>query len=132
MSMLPCSRSLRSRSLKTPLLLSALGLAALGLRAPPPASAQVAVLTQNNDNARTGANLAETALTPASVGSGQFGKLFTITGLDANVNGQALYVPGVTVGSQVHNVLYAYTSNNRDHSACGLNVFDADTGVPRR
>ena len=128
--MLPCSRSLRSRSLKTPLLLSALGLAALGLRAPPPASAQVAVLTQNNDNARTGANLAETALTPASVGSGQFGKLFTITGLDANVNGQTLYVPGVTVGSQVYNVLYAYTSNNRDHSACGLNAFDADTGAP--
>ena len=116
--MLPCSRSrsLRSRLFKTPLLLSA----------------QVAVLTQNSDNARTGANLAETALTPASVGSGQFGKLFTITGLDANVNGQTLYVPGVTVGSQVHNVLYAYTSNNRDHSACGLNVFDADTGGLRR
>ena len=54
--MLPCSRSrsLRSRLFKTPLLLSA----------------QVAVLTQNSDNARTGANLAETALTPASVGSG--------------------------------------------------------------
>ena len=51
-----------------------------------------------------------------------------ITGLDANVNGQALYVPGVPVGGQVHNDLYAYTSNNRDHSAGGLNAFDADTG----
>jgi len=128
--MLSCSRPSRSRFLRPPTLLTALGLAALGLLASPHASAQVSVLTQNNDNARTGANLAETALTPAAVGGGRFGKLFTIAGLDANVNGQALYVPGVTVKGATHNVLYAYTSNNADHSPCGLNAFDADTGAP--
>lgn len=128
--MLSCSRFPCSRSLRLPTLLTAIGLAALGLLASPRASAQVAVLTQNNDNARTGANLAETALTPVSVGNGQFGKLFTITGLDANVNGQALYVPGVTVKGAAHNVLYAYTSDNRDHSPCGLSAFDADSGAP--
>ncbi len=95
--MLSCSRPSCSRFLRPPTFLTALGLAALGLLGSPHASAQVAVLTQNNDNARTGANLAETALTPATVGGGRFGKLFTIAGLDANVNGQALYVPGVTV-----------------------------------
>ena len=120
--MLSCSRPVR-------LLPALAALAALGLLAPPRASAQTAVLTQNNDNARTGANTAETTLTPANVGGGQFGKLFTITGLDANVNGQALYVPGVSVNGQTHNVLYAYTSKNQDHSPCGLNAFDADTGA---
>ena len=130
-----CSRPLHSRpagpkALLTALGLAALGLAALGLLTPPGASAQVAVLTQNNDNARTGANTAETVLSPAAVAGGSFGKLFTLTGLDASVNGQALYVPGVTVGGATHNVLYAYTSDNRDHSNCGLNAFDADTGVP--
>jgi len=44
---------------------TALGLAALGLLSPPRISAQVAVLTQNNGNAWTGANTAEAALTPA-------------------------------------------------------------------
>ena len=107
-----------------------LSLAVLGLTGALPASAQVPVLTQNNDNARTGANTAETALTPAALSAGRFGKLFTITGLDANVNGQALFVPHVSVGGVSHNVLYAYTSNNSDNSPCGLNAFDADTGTP--
>ncbi len=132
--MLSCSRA-PLRAPKPPASLTSLGLTALSLLslnfiASPPASAQVAVLTQNNDNARTGANRAETALTPAVVGGGRFGKLFTITGLDASVNGQALYVPGVLVKGALHNVLYAYTSNNADHSPCGLNAFDADTGAP--
>jgi len=41
-----------------------------------PARAQVNVLTQHNDNARTGANLRETALTPATVDKSRFGMLF--------------------------------------------------------
>lgn len=117
-----------SRSGKKGLIWPVLGLASLGLALTPSARAQVAVLTQNNDNARTGANTAETILTPATVNAQKFGKLFTITGLDANVNGQALYAPGVTINGSAHNVLYAYTSNNADNSPCGLNAFDADTG----
>jgi hypothetical protein len=122
--MLSCSRSVKQK-----LIWSALGLAALGLAFTPSTSAQVSVLTQNNDNARTGANTAETILTPTSVNTQKFGKLFTITGLDANVNGQTLYLPGVTINGASHNVLYAYTSNNTDNSPCGLNAFDADTGT---
>jgi hypothetical protein len=90
------------------------------VRATPPS-----VLTQHNDNARTGANLAETTLTPASVNSTSFGKLFTRT-LDANVNGQVLYVPGLTINGGVHNVIYAYTSNNSNGSSCSIYAFDAD------
>ncbi len=123
--MLSCSRP--ARLLPS---LAAVSLALLGLASPPrPACAQTAVLTQNNDNARTGANTAEATLTPASVGGGKFGKLFTLTGLNANVNGQALYAPRVSVGGVTHNVLYAYTSDNRDHSPCGLYAYDADTGA---
>lgn len=109
-------------------LLAAL-LASLGGGAAQPASAQRAVATQNGDNARTGANLGETALTPDQVKGGSFGKLFSITGLDANVNGQALYVPNVGVGGVRHNLLCAYQSNNADHSPCAIAAWDADTGA---
>ena len=111
-------------------LLAAFSLAALGSAATLlSAHATPAVLTQNGNNARTGANIYETALTPAAVGGGHFGKLFTISGLNANVNGQALYVPALQIGAETHNVLYAYTSNNADNSPCGLYAFDADTGT---
>jgi hypothetical protein len=93
-----------------------------------PAAAQLAVTTQNGDNARTGADTVETVLSPAALRGGKVGKLFTITGLEANVNGQVLYVPAVTINGSVHNALYAYTSNNSDNSPCGLWAFDADTG----
>ena len=122
--MLFCSRSPR---LFAPALLAALGLAAFGgVR---PLFAQTAVLTQNNDNARTGANTTETILTPQNVKVATFGKLFTITGLNANVNGQILYMPGVTVAGAKHNVVYAYTSNNSDNSPSGVYAYDADTGT---
>ncbi len=110
-------------------LFASLGLAALGLAAVHPAFAQTAVLTQNNDNARTGSNTAETVLTPANVTTAKFGKLFTITGLNANVNGQVLYVPGITVGGAKRNVVYAYTSNNSDNSPSGVYAYDGDTGA---
>ena len=84
-----------------------------------------AVLTQHNDNARTGANLSETALTTSNVNVNQFGKLFTRT-LDANVNGQVLYVPNLTIGGITRNVIFAYTSNNADNSPSSVYAFDAD------
>lgn len=93
------------------------------LRADPPA-----VPTQHFDNARTGWNPIETTLTHAKVTPSGFGKLFTIS-LDANVNGQPLYVPGVTMADGKHNVLYAYTSNNANNSRCGLWAINADTGA---
>ena len=124
--MLSCSR-FPSLSHARPL--AALGLALLGAATVHPAFAQTAVLTQDNDNARTGSNTAETVLTPQNVKTATFGKLFTITGLNANVNGQVLYVPGVSIGGAKHNVVYAYTSNNSDNSPSGVYAYDADTGA---
>ena len=113
-----------------PLLITCrVALAALALLTPAcSVLGQAAVTTQNNDNARTGANLLETTLTPANVNAATFGKRFTCT-LNANVNGQVLYVPGVNAGGAVRNVIYASTSNNNNGSASGLYAFDADTGA---
>ena len=88
----------------------------------------VEVVTQHFDIARTGANTQETVLTPTNVNTAGFGKLFTVS-LNANVNGQVLYVPGLTINSAVHNTCFAYTSNNADGSPCGIYAFDADTGT---
>jgi len=131
--MLSCSRTSNSCSNSRSgsqfrAVFAALGLAGLSLAGSHPALAQTAVLTQNNDNARTGSNTAETTLTPQNVKVATFGKLFTITGLNASVNGQVLYVPNVTIGGATHNVVYAYTSNNTDNSPCGVYAYDADNG----
>ncbi len=87
----------------------------------------VDVITQHFDNGRSGANTQETLLTTANVNQANFGKLFTVT-LNANVNGQALYVPGLTINSATHNVIFCYTSNNSTGSPCGIYAFDAEAG----
>ncbi len=124
--MFSCARFPKLRMLP-----AALGLALAGLAFSPSASAipPLEVLTQNNDNARSGANIAERTLNTSNVNVAQFGKLFTISGLDANVNGQPLYVSSVLVNHVAHNILYVYTSNNTDNSPCSLYAFDADTGT---
>jgi len=85
------------------------------------ASAQVSVLTQHNDNQRTGANLNETMLNTSNVNGNQFGLLFKL-GVDDQVWASPLYVAGLSIGGATHNVVYVATANN------SVFAFDADRG----
>jgi hypothetical protein len=85
-----------------------------------PAFGQTPVLTQHNDNARTGQNTSETTLTTTNVNTSQFGKLFALP-VDGQVYAQPLYVPGVTIKGGVHNVVIIATEND------SVYAFDADS-----
>jgi hypothetical protein len=87
-----------------------------------PATAQVSVTTWHNDVARTGQNLNETILTPANVKPAQFGKLYS-RAVDGYVFAEPLYLPGVTIGGQLHNVLYVATEHD------SVYAFDADSNT---
>jgi hypothetical protein len=87
-------------------------------------NAQVSVLTQQNDSARTGQNLQEAALNTSNVSVSSFGKLFTLT-VDGYIYTQPLYVPRLSVQGAVHNVVYVGTEHN------SVYAFDADVaGAP--
>jgi hypothetical protein len=79
------------------------------------------VLTQHNDNTRSGLNPNETRLTPANVTVSSFGKLFTQS-VDGIIVGQPLYASQVLMNDgNVHNVVYVATQNN------SVYAFDADS-----
>jgi hypothetical protein len=80
----------------------------------------VNVLTYHNDIARTGQNLHETILTPASVGSGKFGKVGFIH-VKGSVDAEPLYVSNLMVGGATHNVLFVATEHDVAYA------FDAET-----
>ena len=86
----------------------------------PTAAGQVSVLTQHNDNGRTGANLNETSLTTSNVNVAQFGKLFSRL-VDGQIYAQPLVVSNVNMPNQgILNVVYVATMTNNVYA------FDAE------
>jgi hypothetical protein len=80
------------------------------------------VLTYHNDNSRSGQNLTETVLTPATVNSTQFG-LLRVLPADGRIDGQPLIASRLSVNGTSHNVVYIVTENDSVYS------YDADTGA---
>jgi hypothetical protein len=70
------------------------------------------IITSQYDNARTGANLGETALTPRNVNVQQFGKILTLK-VDGDVYAQPLFLGGVEIpGKGRHDVLFVETEHD--------------------
>src|SRR5258708_24719865 len=69
------------------------------------------ILTQHGDIYRTGANLHESSLTPASVRSGLFGRLFDWRG-GAPIYTQPLYVSNLLYRGRLINMVVIATTNN--------------------
>jgi chitodextrinase len=79
--------------------------------------------TFHNDNARSGANLSETVLTPGNVNPTTFGKLKSFD-IDGQAYASPLYVPSVDIpGQGTHNVVYVATEHD------SVYAFDADGNV---
>src|SRR5690242_21677425 len=74
--------------------------------------AQVSVLTQSNNPARTGWNKQETILNTSNVNMSNFGKLFALN-VDGYIYAQPLYVPNVSVNGTSHNVVFVATEIGR-------------------
>jgi hypothetical protein len=85
------------------------------------AQTTVNVLTWHNDIYRSGQNVQEHILTPASVNPTVFGKIFSYP-VDGMIYAQPLYVQGVTIpGKGVHNVVFVATEND------SVYAFDGDS-----
>jgi outer membrane protein assembly factor BamB len=79
------------------------------------------VLTYKNDAARTGQNLTESRLNPATVNPAGFG-LQRMLQVDGKVDAQPLYVSQLDTGGGRHDTVFAAT----EHAS--VFAFDADTG----
>ena len=84
----------------------------------------VNVLERGYNPLRTGANTAETVLTPANVRSSanQFHKQFVMK-VDGKIEGSPLYASSVAIAGGTHNVVYVATMHNT------VFAFDADSGA---
>ncbi len=121
--------SIQARSQRAIALVSSLLFSLCGLCGHAHAQAdahKINVLTQRNDNARSGANVQEKILTVGNIsGKSKFGKLFSVT-VDGNIFGQLLYVSDVNVSNtgarRTRNIVYVATERNN------IYALDADTG----
>ena len=110
------------RTLPLPLLLVLLASCKDNPTAPSTTNPQsVSVLTQHNDNTRSGWNDNETALTTSNVNVQQFGQVFALT-VDDQVYAQPLVVGHLLIAGGTHNVVYVATVNNTVYA------FDGDNG----
>jgi hypothetical protein len=104
------------------------------------ANGQADALTHHYDNARVGAVLTETALTTASVGSGRFGKLWTLYA-DGQIVAQPLHVSNLPIDTTgnpnaprvqgtfnavivatMHNTVYVYDADKEARGPDGRTV----------
>jgi len=104
--------------------LTALCIPSLAL--PVAALAQVDVLTNHNDQARTGANLHETILNPANVSVSHFGMVFKRV-VDDQIYSQPLLATDVKISGGWHDVVYVTTVNN---SVYAFDANDAQATAP--
>ena len=81
--------------------------------------AQVTVPMSQYDYERTGANLSEWILSPSTVNSARFGKIFSRS-VDDSVYALPLIVPNLDISGQRRNVLFVATMGNTVYA------FDAD------
>lgn len=80
---------------------------------PPATTNHTEVSTYHNDNARTGANLTETMLTPANVNPVSFGKRAAIA-VEGDIFAQPLYIPAVlTADGSSHNLVIVATEHDQ-------------------
>jgi hypothetical protein len=92
-----------------------------GSTTPPPTSG-VDVTTYHFDVARTGLNPNETTLTTSNVKSSTFGLIRSLA-VDGHVDAQPLYLSGLSISGQSHNVVYVATEHD------SVYAFDADSGT---
>jgi hypothetical protein len=118
---MPSTRASRNKVLQ--LLSFSIVIASTFLSMPLPACGQASVLTQHNDNMRTGQNLNETVLNASNVNVNQFGLLFTLP-TQGVIYAQPLYVPNLTIDGVAHNVLFVATEEDYVYA------FDADKPGP--
>ena len=105
-------------------LLARIGLLGLTVASSSLALGPANVLERSYNKYRTGADTAETVLTPANVKStaNLFHKQFVMK-VDGKIEGSPLYASAVAIAGGIHNVLYIATMHNT------VFAFDADTGA---
>lgn len=89
---------------------------------PPPNRQTTSVLSQHNDNSRSGWNANETVLTTTNVNVQQFGAVFALA-VDDQVYAQPLVVGHVSIGGGSRNVVLIATVSNTVYA------FDGDNGT---